>query len=102
MSLAPANYIQHMIDFIRDELPGIDPGLAELYALLALTRGGECTLQDVHDAWGVWRNRTNPEHQSLVPFHALRPEVQLLDGDYRDAIVRATLRGVIEDAPWTR
>lgn len=100
--IEPGNYVQSMIHRIRVELPDIEPDLAELYALLALTRGGECTLQDVHDAWAIWRNRSNPDHHSLIPFQYLSTEVQLLDGEYRDGIVRATLRATIEDAPWTR
>jgi hypothetical protein len=63
--------------------------LLDLYTLLALTRGGEVTSQEVHDAWAVATARTDPDHRSLVPFDELAPDVQVLDDQYRDAIVTA-------------
>jgi hypothetical protein len=75
----------------RAELPGLDPVLANLYALLALTKGEETSLEDVHDAWAVWTATTRGVHRSLIPFAELSPEVQELDRKYVDGIHRAAL-----------
>lgn len=84
------SYAHQMAARLADELPGLDAELANLYLLLALTRGTETTLRDVHDAWSVWRMNTRPDHPSLIPFEDLSAEVQQLDAKYRDAIHRAT------------
>lgn len=86
-----ANYVQRALEILDEECPGLDSDLAQLYVLLVLTNGPNTTLPDVHDAWGVWRNTTNPEHRSLVPFGELTVAVQELDRKYMDAI-RATAR----------
>ena len=80
------NYVQEVLDELAERLPDCDTPLLELYALLALTAGTGTTLEDVHQAWAVWRNRTRPDHPSLVPFAALAPEVRELDRKYADAI----------------
>lgn len=82
------NYVQLVLDRLHAESPGLDPDLAQLYALLVMTKGVETTLEDVHEAWGLWRNTTNPAHRSLIPFSELTPEVQELDRVYVDAIHR--------------
>ncbi len=66
-----------------------DQSLYRIYALLALIKGQDVTLEDVHDAWAVWRAETNPTHHSLKPFTELTPEVQALDQPYVDAIRQA-------------
>ncbi|HEY2194510.1 MAG TPA: hypothetical protein VGH76_19740 [Actinomycetospora sp.] len=71
---------------------GCPPELTKLYALLVLTRGADCTLEDVHDAWAVWTAAERPEHRSLIPFSDLAVDVQLLDVPYRDAIRAAATR----------
>lgn len=83
------NYVDAMLDRIWEEYPRLDKGLAELYALLALVKGRETSLEDVHDAWSVWRHRTLPNHRSLVPFDELASDVQELDRPYMEAIHRA-------------
>lgn len=80
------NYVQNTIDDLAERLPDCDQGLLGLYALLAHCRGPATTLEDVHDAWAVWRNTTKPDHQSLIPFVQLEHEVQELDRKYMDAI----------------
>ena len=80
------NYVQEVLDELAERLPDCDTPLLELYALLALTAGTGTTLEDVHQAWAVWRNRTRPDHPSLVPFAALAPEVRELDRKYAEAI----------------
>lgn len=86
----PSNYAQAVIDRMNDESPGEDPELIRLYALLALVKGDDTTLRDVHDAWSLWRTTTRPGHPSLVPFEELPTDVQELDQPYRDAISRAS------------
>lgn len=82
------NYVQSIIDQLHAELPDCDLDLIGFYALLVLVAGPSTTFQDVHDAWAVWRNQTDPEHRSLKPFDELTPEVQELDSPYRATIVR--------------
>lgn len=95
---AIVNYVERMIVLVNEELPGLDRPLSELYALLALTKGGSVTLEDVHDAWAMWRNRTNPTHKSLVLFDQLDLSVQELDREYMDGIHRAASRINLPDA----
>jgi hypothetical protein len=85
----PTNYVLKMTDLVARELPGLPAELVGLYVLLALTRGTETTLRDVHDAWAVWRNETRPDHKSLIPFGELTFEVQELDRKYVEGIHRA-------------
>lgn len=91
-------YVQRAADALAAELPDLDPDLSRLHLLLVLTRGVDCTLEDVHDAWAVWCDATNPEHRSLIRFDELAPDVQALDEPYRDGIVRAARRVVGEAA----
>lgn len=61
--------------------------LEDLYVFLALVKGEETTLEDVHDAWSVYMSRMKPDHFSVKPFGQLAPSVQALDGKYAGAIV---------------
>jgi hypothetical protein len=83
------NYAAAMIERINQELPGLDSTLANLYALLALTKGTATTLEDVHDAWAIWTAQGRGTHKSLIPFSELPPDVQELDRKYMDGIHRA-------------
>ncbi len=60
--------------------------LLDLYTLLVLVKGEEVTLEDVHDAWAVWRSRTRRDHPSIVPFDDLTKEIQDYDAPYAEAI----------------
>ncbi len=60
--------------------------LLDVYALLVLIVGENCTNEHIHDAWSVWQNNTDPEHRSLIPFNQLTKEVQDLDEPYRQAV----------------
>lgn len=80
------NYVQTARGALAASLPDCDGDLLDLYTLLALTRGAETTLKDVHDAWAIWRDASNPLHKSLVPFDHLTVEVQELDRKYMEAI----------------
>lgn len=83
------NYIEEMIQRVHTESPGLDHRLTELYALLALAKGTDTNLEDVHSAWAMWRTAIWPDHPALVPFDQLSPEVQELDREYAEAIHRA-------------
>lgn len=80
------NYVQRVIDKLSDRHPRCKPELIEMYALLALVRGEKTTLEDVHDAWSVWKNQHRPDHWSLIPFNELTAEKQALDQKYVDSI----------------
>jgi hypothetical protein len=81
-------YIDEVTTALAVELPGQDPALLRLYALLAFAKGRDTTLEDVHDAWALWRHATRPEHRSMIPFTDLDPAVQELDRPYMEAIHR--------------
>lgn len=65
-------------------------GLLETYALLVFVVGENCTNEHIHDAWSIWQNKTQPEHRSLIPFAELTKEVQDLDSEYRDAVIKVS------------
>jgi len=79
-------YTAVMLRSLKALLPDCDPDLLRLYALLAFVTGGGTTLENVHDAWALWRTATRPDHPSIVPFAELTTQVQELDRKYRDAI----------------
>ncbi len=60
--------------------------LFRIYAVLALARGAEVTIEDVHDAWAAWECDRKPQSPSIVPFDRLRPEVQRMDEPFVEAI----------------
>lgn len=90
MTADTQNYAAEMLERVNRELPGLKPELAQLYTLLALTKGPATTLEDVHDAWSIWVATTRGAHKSLIPFAELAYEVQELDRKYVDGIHRAT------------
>lgn len=82
------NYIQQARDILSKKID-VESDLLDLYTLLVFTHGDMCAWNNVHDAWAIWRNKTNPSHKSLIPFSELTPKVQELDREYAEAI-RAT------------
>ena len=66
----------------------------KMYTLLALTKGEDTTLSDIHDGWSIVMNykESNPpycyghEHKSIVPFDQLSKETQDRDIRYLEAI----------------
>ena len=85
------NYIEEVKDMLESELKmrGTDyEGLLDVYGLLVLTVGENCTNKHIHDAWSIWQNRTEPTHKSLKPFNELTKEVQDLDELYRQAVIK--------------
>lgn len=93
-------YIDRIADQIRSALPPkARPSehageLYRLYALLALVKGQNTTLENVHDAWSTWMSAHDPEHESLRPFRQLDATTQNEDRPYLHAIqtVGQTLR----------
>ncbi len=89
----PKNYVQRARNILIEEVGDtLEEGLADLYALLLFSRGSEVTAEEVHDAWSLWRDRSKPDHKSLIPFAELEPDVQRLDDRYVNAIKRAAQR----------
>lgn len=87
------NYIQRARNFLSKKID-VEEDLLNLYTLLVLTTGFSTTFENVHEAWGVWKNKTNPHHKSLIPFSELSSEVQELDREYAEAI-RETVRELL-------
>lgn len=63
-----------------------DRVLYRIYAVLALAKGEATTMEDVHDAWAAWTAEDRPDHESLIRFDKLRPDIQEMDRLYMDAI----------------
>jgi hypothetical protein len=92
------NYIDRVAETIRrrvspDKLPEENTAaLFRLYAVLALAKGEDVTLEDVHNAWSAWMIGRDPNHESIRPFKELRPEVQREDEPYVKAIHAAVAK----------
>jgi hypothetical protein len=85
-------YLRDIAGAIRDEieidrLPTGDTDLLfDLYAAVALIRGGDTTRRDVHNVWVAWMLGEGEHHPSMVPFEDLPPEVQAEDEPFVHAI----------------
>jgi hypothetical protein len=99
------NYLESVAKRVQEQIaPNLRPKtrdeeLYRVYALLALVRGRQCTLENVHDAWSAWMTGDQPDHDALVPFNLLSQEAQLKDAPYLAAIQRVAThlsRGPIE------
>lgn len=88
-------YLEEIARIIRsyipkDRLPDSNSDTLLLsYALLLRAKGVEITSSDIHDAWAVWINGVNPNHEALVPYDKLAPEVQQQDFVFVTAVRRA-------------
>lgn len=78
-------YIDTIVEEVMDKAH-VNKYLAQMYALLVLTKGEDITLKDVHDAWAMnmnFRPQTptcyGHEHRSIVPFDELSVETQNKD-----------------------
>jgi hypothetical protein len=60
-----------------------------IYALLAITKEGVVSPEEVHDAWAAWMGEINPYHHLLVPFSCLDTTTQQADEPYVAAIKEA-------------
>ena len=87
-------YIDRVVRLTGDKTGLKGENLVRLYALLALVKGDNVTLEDVHDAWAMDMNfkEKNPpycyghDHKSIVPFDQLSVETQERDREYVEAI----------------
>lgn len=91
------NYIEEAQEEFRKHC-NLGKAMTELYTLLAIVKGEETTLADVHDAWAVnmnkaWDRDEYGEHYSMVPFDELKPETAAKDQRFLDAI-HATARAL--------
>lgn len=92
-------YIDELATRIRAHVaPGVgvpddSVELFRLYALLARAKGSAVTARDVHDAWVVWMQGRQSDHESLVPFEELDAETQAEDSPFLLAIRAALLAG---------
>jgi hypothetical protein len=86
------NYLDRIAAAIKqqvssEKLPDEDTAaLFRLYAVLALAKGSQVTLEDVHNAWSAWMIERDPGHESIRPLAELSPEVQREDEPYLNAI----------------
>ena len=68
-------------------LPSTDTGLLfRLYAVMALAKGTAVTPADVHNAWAVWMQETDPGHHAIRPYEELSPATQTADLPFLKAI----------------
>ena len=79
------NYVEEIRCMLSEEIK-VSNSLLNLYSLLVLTKGKNVTLEDVHDAWSLDKNRTFPDHKSIIPFKELSYDVQQKDLYYMNAI----------------
>ncbi len=86
-------YIDKIVEEVKQTLHIKDEKLAQMYALLVLTKGENITLKDVHDAWAMNMNYKKTtdycyghEHKSIVPFDQLDVEVQNKDAKFVDKL----------------
>lgn len=89
------NYIQRVREILAKKVE-VENDLLDLYTLLVFTTGTRTGLAHVHDAWAIWKAKTNPTHKSLIPFSDLSEETQELDRKYVEAI-RETAKEVGND-----
>ena len=91
-------YLQDLADEIEAEaLPAGTPDaqmrdLFRVYAVLAQAKGEETTARDVHDAWVAWMLSLGRDHESMVPYSELPPEVQREDDRFVSAIREVVCR----------
>lgn len=86
------NYLDDLAGRIRAEVPPRElphddtKSLFRLYAVLLLAKGEDVTRADVHNAWSAWTSDREENHESLVPFEELPPDLTAEDEPYVAAI----------------
>lgn len=89
------NYIEAARAVFEEDNPDpdleVNETLADLYLLLVLVKGDQVTTEDVHDAWSVWRARTRPGHQAIVPFDELPYATRVRDRPFAEHIAATAL-----------
>ena len=87
-------YIDKVYKMVQKETGLKSKETIKMYTLLALVKGENTTLSDIHDGWSMVMNykESNPpycyghEHKSIVPFDQLSKETQDRDIKYMEAI----------------
>ncbi|MHA1615675.1 MAG: RipA family octameric membrane protein [Candidatus Thorarchaeota archaeon] len=88
-------YLDKIADRIRahipdDRMPDENAEeLLRLYAILLRAKGTDITESDIHDAWSMWIAKYQEEHESLVPYEDLTPEVREQDSVFVSAVKQA-------------
>lgn len=81
------NYVHNAFTRLDNQLGREqNPALIEFYTILALTKGSETTMQDVHDAWSLHTSIDSPDHPSIRPFDHLPESIQEMDRRFMEAI----------------
>jgi hypothetical protein len=98
------NYLTEIARRIRAAVP---PSLVPedsddlflLYAVLAESQGVKTSTEDVHNAWTAWKILHGEDHQSMVPFSELPPDVKAEDEPFAEAIRKVAAVGEGERKP---
>lgn len=80
------NYIEDAKKILGEKID-VEDDLLDLYTLLVFVQGPNTVWRDVHDAWSIWRNKTMPDHRSIVLFDELSEDVKKMDEEYTQAII---------------
>lgn len=91
-----SNYLERDADLIRANLPvgtsvpDNSDDLFLMYAVLMRALGEKTREENVHDVWTAWMSRTEPDHESAVPFVQLDEETKAADRPFLLAIKSAS------------
>ena len=75
------------------EVPDDSDRLFRLYAIVLRAKGLNATAADVHNAWAAWQQELDPDHDALLPYDDLSPDVQAEDRPFLAAIHAAARHG---------
>jgi hypothetical protein len=53
------NYIQKARSILAEKID-VEEDLLDVYTLLVFTTGSDTEIVDVHEAWAIWKNKTDP------------------------------------------
>jgi len=95
---AAVNYLTEIGNAIKRELdPDLLPEgdtdtLFRLYAVLALAKGFAVTVEGMHNAWADWMSESDPNHDAVRPYDALKLNVRREDWPFVVAIRNVSSR----------
>lgn len=78
--------VQIRAEVADDLVPLASDSLFLVYAVLLRAKAEQVTAEDVHDAWVAWMIGRGEQHDSMVPFPDLPPEVKSEDLPFVEAI----------------
>ncbi len=90
-------YLEKIAERIRFHIPADrmpdenTKDLLLLYAVLLRAKGPDVTESDIHDAWSAWIATRGEDHESLVTYEDLPPEVRDQDSVFASAVRKAAL-----------